>query len=377
MNSKRKRTNTAGSTIMSSKSRRGSTGKLNNIDMSQAAKEGRDDAIMKLKAMRNNLQNTLMSKFGDNAKPAAGETTAPPPKTKKIKNQQPQGKPQQQPPQQQQQQQQQVQLPSSTAPASSNWADEMDVEETQDDLITELHKLAEAGKEGKSVDVTQAIGLVAEAVKRNTISNNKIIELSQKVEYLEQHNDYLLQTTDYLINENQNLVARIEYLEAAHRRPEINLAKRGVIIRGIKEQEGEPEEEEDTRMKNLLLGELGLEKQMIESVKRVPLSKIAMEKAKAANKPAYRPTLVRFVSTKEKFLLFKALHKLKGKEEYREVKISNDIPLCLREWNSILEEKARALRLREKGTRTRVIFDRDSLILQARKSKDEAWRRYE
>ena len=347
------------------KSRRGSTSKAGNLDMNQAGKDGRDDAIKKLKAMRNDLQSTLLGKRSEKAKQPSEE--AAPPKNKKNKNHQ----------QQPQQEQPQAGTTKSNTQPSSSWAEEMETEEPQDNLIQELTKLANAGKEGKSVDVTQAIGLVAEAVKRNAIINNKIIELSQKVAYLEQHNDYLLQTTDYLINENQSLVARIEYLEAASRRPEINLAKRGVIIRGIKEQEGETPEAEDTRMKNLLLEELGLEKQMIESVKRVPLSKIAMEKAKAAKKPAYRPTLVRFVSTKEKFLLFKSLHKLKGKEEFREIKISNDIPLCLREWNSQLEETARALRLRQKGTRTRVIFDGDGLILQARKTKEDPWKRHE
>ena len=68
------------------KSRRGSTSKAGNLDMNQAGKDGRDDAIKKLKAMRNDLQSTLLGKRSEKAKQPSEEGGSP---TQEQKEQEP------------------------------------------------------------------------------------------------------------------------------------------------------------------------------------------------------------------------------------------------------------------------------------------------
>lgn len=276
-----------------------------------------------------------------------------------------------------------------TLPRTTDWSEpdptekenevvvEMEVTGGSDGLLQELNNIAQLAKGGNKLDVDKAIGIVAEAVKRNLKMSEQINHLNAKVQKLAENNAVLAQTNESIIADNINLKTRIEYLERAIIMPEINVAKRGVIIRGL--PEGENAEDDKATIKKLLLEELKLDTTTIESANRVPVSRIAAEKAMKQGKKAHRPMIVRFTTVNNKYTLFKSLSKLKGKEEYNDVKVANDIPLSLRDRNNYLEGKAKRMRAADKKLRTRVIFDRETIILQIRggEMNEEEWRRIE
>ena len=176
---------------------------------------------------------------------------------------------------------------------------------------------------------------------------------------------------------NDGLKAKMERMEKRINRPEIEEAKKGIIIRGIYETTRDSESESATRAGSFLKAELGIDENTIASIRRVPLSAIAKEKAAERKQEIYRPALIRFKEVKDKFEVFKNLHKLKGKSSFAHVKVANDIPLCLKQHNDKLEEKARQVRAKGKDegitVRTRVIFQASTLILQTKRQGESRW----
>ena len=244
---------------------------------------------------------------------------------------------------------------------------------SNDDLIKELSELVKLAKQGKSLSLERAVAMVAEAVKRNLEMSSKVEELEERVVELEEQNNSLRETSNSMIRENKALNERINKLEKAVLLPEYQRSKRGVVIRGLYEDPKDSPGDSKARVQQFLLQTLGVDEETIEHARRVPLSKIAQEKAKELNKPALRPVLIRFHTIYGKNMLFQSLKNLKEKPEYNSVRVANDIPLHLRELNIQLEETARAIRQTEKGMKTRVIFNKDSLLLQVKNTSWDHW----
>ena len=203
---------------------------------------------------------------------------------------------------------------------------------------------------GKEADLQEVVQVMVGFMAVSREKDRHIKELELKVHQLEK---------------------KIVRLETQQSKPDILAAKRGILIRGFEEATGEDTDEDN--LKKMLSKGLEIPDDVVESVKRVPLSNIMREKLKSEKKKETRPLLVRFKSTQGKFLLFKNIHKLGNVPNGNSLKVSNDIPYCLKNKNAALEAEGRKIRHEEKGLKTRVVFEGMDIKLQVRKPGEKVW----
>jgi len=186
----------------------------------------------------------------------------------------------------------------------------------------------------------------------------------------------LARQKDYQIEALENKVNTMEkeiiFLKRQLNKPDILLARRGLVVRGFQEtKDGNGSDEGN--FKDFLKKGLNIKEDLVESVKRVPLSQIMKEKLQKEKKAEIRPLLVRFKEVQGKYTLFKNIHKLQNVPNGGELRISNDIPLCLKAKNAGLEEEGRKIRNQDKNIRTRVVFEGLDIKLQAKKKSEDRW----
>lgn len=164
----------------------------------------------------------------------------------------------------------------------------------------------------------------------------------------------------------QGLEGEIEELRKKALQPAVASAKRAILVRGL------PDDEEgfDTQQAvDLLLQKLECNSTGIESSKRVGLSQVMRQKLGEQKKPIRRPVLIRFTDVASKSAMFRCCPKLKGWQY--SVRLANDVPWEMREWNAVLEDEAKAIR--SSGDKTRIVWKGNELSLQARKKEEKTW----
>ena len=172
--------------------------------------------------------------------------------------------------------------------------------------------------------------------------------------------------------ENQAMKQKMRKLEMEIHAPEIRLAKRTIIVRGLKE-EGETEGENVKNAVNSYMKRVNMNVERVENARRLELSKIMKEKLKEAKEEPRRPLLLTFFNQSSKFEMFGKLSNLKGWTDHERVRVSNDIPLCLKAQSDELESAAREMRKSDKTVRTRVIYADLALKLQMRRLGHKEW----
>ena len=199
----------------------------------------------------------------------------------------------------------------------------------------------------------------------------QILESKTSSMELIKENERLNREVRHARKERQDLQKQIEKLKLIIERPEINAAKRGIIIRGV-EEFSTPAEDRNNFM-TMMQTKLQLKPETVEMSTRLPISKILEEKLKKEGKKVRRPILLRFHNTNQKFDVLKNLPNLQTWEAGKLIRVSNDVPLCLRGLNRNLESQGRAIRANDKSMRTRVIYEGMTLKLQSKKKGDKIW----
>jgi len=236
--------------------------------------------------------------------------------------------------------------------ASSSWSNECE-EENEVDYNKKVDSLIKRLDDGKNVDDMEYKQVVLQFIMKCDKKDKEIENLKTQI--------------DEMKADMKKMEASFQTeLKTLHNKEEINMAKRGIIIRGIDEN-GDEESQEDTQMKidHVLHEVLELEKSSVESVRRVKLSEITKKKLQEKNIKPARPVLVRFKSAPAKFALYGKLKKLQGYDDAKGWRIQTDIPMCLKETFAKLEEKAYQLRTDEKA-KTRIKWDKLAIKLQAK-----------
>ena len=173
-------------------------------------------------------------------------------------------------------------------------------------------------------------------------------------------------------HEYEQIHSKMRRLEMQANAPEIRQAKRSIILRGIPEV-GDTENDNVKIAVNKFLERIDMSGDRVENARRRPLSHIMKEKLKKEGKKETRPLQIVFGNVATKYEMFGKLHKLQGWEECKNVRVSNDVPLCLKTLNDTLEAAAREVRMNNKGVKTRVIYADLTLKLQIRKTGEKAW----
>lgn len=222
-------------------------------------------------------------------------------------------------------------------------------------------------------------------VKENLLKGKKLTEQELQLMMVEQmmetktlaadmmrENAKLAREIRQAKKERDDLKKKVNRLEAAMNRPEIQTAKKGIIIRGLPEAENI---QEDVPKVLQILGEkLSLDKGSVEHVRRLQINRTLKDKLEKEGKQIIRPLLMRFCSIAAKFEFMKNLPRMKDWEEGKYIRVSNDIPLCLKSRNNVLEEQARSLRAKSENLRTRVIFADLDLKLQSKMRGEKEWK---
>ena len=170
----------------------------------------------------------------------------------------------------------------------------------------------------------------------------------------------------------EELEREMERMKKQLHKPEILTAKKGVLIRGVKEERMN-EEEDKQKILDDMKEKLGVNPDTIESIKRVQISKSLMEKLEREKKVPMRPILIRFKEVEAKHVFFRSLPKLAEWKEGSGWRVQNDVPMCLKDDFTVLEACARKLRSINKQTRTRIIYRFLELQLQAKNKGDRKW----
>lgn len=167
------------------------------------------------------------------------------------------------------------------------------------------------------------------------------------------------------LKEQDEEIAR---LRALINKPEINVAKRGIIVRGIAEKADQTEDRQEAF--KFMQNNLGLNPETVEAAFRLPLSKALQDKLKQEKKTICKPILFRFRSLPAKFAVMKKLPNLQKVEGGKNIGVSNDVPLCLKAQFKALEDEGREIRKANDDIRTRVIWEGDEFVLE-KKAKGE------
>lgn len=144
---------------------------------------------------------------------------------------------------------------------------------------------------------------------------------------------------------------------------EVNEAKRGIIIRGLEEDPNDKESSGTTREKVKGLLDTLDAPYHIETVRRIPISKLAKEAMEKKKVPLYRSTLIRFTSPFEKYQFFSKLGALRNHKDLKTLMFHQEIPFCLRATWDELEKRAFEIR-RDEGAKTRIGWKGTEPILQ-------------
>lgn len=294
-----------------------------------------------------------------------------------------------------------------------NWNDEEAGEDDKDDAINDISK-GKPHEIGEEVSMDKLRKLMASLNKGEKISDNDIQRtmIAMLITMMERENEVndLKEAVCTLMEKEKKLEAKVASLEKALKhmnaenagmkdiiktneialvdmkkdnakkneeiserlcKNEVLQAKRGIIIRGVKEANNETQKETENRIETLVTKMLETKVDRPEMVRRLPISAAMKEKAKEEKRVVYRPVLVRFNSMEDKISFFKSLHKLANFPDVK-IAVSNEIPLCYRALNNELEAKAKVLR-QQQGLRTRVLIDGQKLCLQARKKDEKKW----
>lgn len=104
----------------------------------------------------------------------------------------------------------------------------------------------------------------------------------------------------------------------------------------------------------------------ISTVRRLPASRMAIKRAQETKTEVKRPVLVRFHTAGQKFLFLKGLLNARTKGE----RYSQEYPFHLRETAIMLESVAFAVRRARNGTKTRITWIGNNLVLMAKGKND-------
>ena len=193
------------------------------------------------------------------------------------------------------------------------------------------------------------------------LENTEVKQLQGKVGQLEEKVD--------------QLQARVCQLEDGIKREEAEQAKRGVVAKNIPSVLGEDGVEDIGQFINRLTDEIGFDSSNIMSAKRLPLGKLARDKAKEGGSPAIPMIRLEFCGIKEKFHFFSCLKNLA--EERRSWRFSQEVPAYLRDaWNG-LEHQAYLIRKKDKNTKTRVMWQGTGCALFTKKEGETKFSKFE
>ena len=276
-----------------------------------------------------------------------------------------------------------------------NRSDRSNTSENSDssDSEIDMSKVESDDEDDEDIDLTNVVSKSSELkasishfenLKKELIEGKKMTEKDLHLMLVEQilesktssmelirENERLNREVRHARKERQDLQKQIEKLKLVIEKPEINTAKRGIIIRGVEEF---PSPEEDkSRFMQMMQSKLQLKPETVETTTRLPMSKMLEEKLRKEGKKIRRPILLRFHSVTQKFDVLKNLPNLQSWEEGKFIRVSNDIPLCLKGRNRILENQGRAIRAADKEMRTRVVYEGLALKLQTKKRGDKIW----
>lgn len=166
------------------------------------------------------------------------------------------------------------------------------------------------------------------------------------------------------------LEKKLAATESRAQAPEIVEAKKGLIWRGLVEND---KEDLAKVVGELFYDKLEVEVNCIAKAKRLPSSKLAQEKAKKDGKTAIRPVLIKFNTVGDKFNAFKKFHKLKAIQGSAQWKFSQEVPLCLKDkWNK-LEKQGYELRQARPTIKTRIMWRGNDVFLACQEPGEKSF----
>ena len=266
---------------------------------------------------------------------------------------------------------------------SSDSDSEIDMSKVGSDGDDEEDDIDLANVVSKSSELKESISHF-EKVKKDLMEGKKMTDKDLHLMLVEQilesktssmellrENERLNREIRHARKERQDLQKQIERLKLTMEKPEIVAAKRGIIVRGVEERPTAAEDK--NRFMDMMQSRLQLKPETVEMSTRLPINRTLEEKLKKEGKQIRRPILLRFHNVNQKFDVLKNLPNLQSWEEGRQIRVSNDVPMCLRGRNRNLENQGRSIRANDKEMRTRVVYEGLALKLQAKKKGEKIW----
>ncbi|CAM6053920.1 unnamed protein product, partial [Sphagnum tenellum] len=173
----------------------------------------------------------------------------------------------------------------------------------------------------------------------------------------------------------ENLEREVDYLKKEKLRDDVEDAKHGVILRGVGNLGGERGEfaNDVKEFGHRLLAKLEVDSAVSVSCRRLPASKLMVEKARSQGRSVRAPILMKFGSVAGKYEMFKALRNLNKIEESNGWRFDHEIPYALKGRWSILEAEAYKIRKDQPGTKTRLVWKGIDLELHAKKDREQGF----
>jgi hypothetical protein len=174
-----------------------------------------------------------------------------------------------------------------------------------------------------------------------------------------------------LQKEVDTLKAKIGRLEAGENRHEIEEAKKGILVRGV---EITKEDRNGWALVEYVAEKMGFDTYSIKEVKRMPASKIMLEKAERDRENARPPIMIKFWEVNSKYNFFKGLDCLSKDAEAKRWRFCNEVPFNMRGRNLELEQAAFGIRKDKRGTKTRIAWRGDKIVLLVKPPGDREFK---
>ncbi|CAM6054597.1 unnamed protein product [Sphagnum tenellum] len=168
---------------------------------------------------------------------------------------------------------------------------------------------------------------------------------------------------------------QVMMLEMRKLHDDVEDAKHGVILRGVGNLGGERGEfaNDVKEFGHRLLAKLEVDSAVSVSCRRLPASKLMVEKARSQGRSVRAPILMKFGSVAGEYEMFKALRNLNKIEESSGWRFDHEIPYALKGRWSILEAEAYKIRKEQAGTKTRLVWKGIDLELHAKKDREQSF----